>query len=338
MTMKQIFLLSVITLVNVLPVRGTELEVAGTDQDCYLNQTLSKVIGCSVAQEKLTKDLSVYQIPVFTGENKNRNHFDDRPEGILTPVKALVLHYTVCNFEETISLFTENKPDGRVSAHYVITQIEPEHHIPGGKIIQVVRDDKRAWHAGISSWRDIKNLNGTSIGIENVNKGWTGTLGATADWAVYDDRQIESLGLLSQAIVRKYNINPLYVVGHSDIAPSRKQDPGILFPWGKLHDSYGVGAWLTEGERSPSYLETTYVVKEKLPTNINIGFFTTYLKKIGYEIEPAAYLNPEIQPVVSAFKSHFSQNQKPENYSGDVIGSDEMIWAYGLVAKYEQGT
>jgi N-acetylmuramoyl-L-alanine amidase len=313
------------------PCSGTENTKIGQDPFITRIQDLTQI---RLAPEKITTDLSGYTLPPFPIEQKNRNHFDDRPEGSLTPIKSLVMHYTVCNTLETLNLFTKDIPDGRVSASYVITESDSGLKIPGGKVIKMAPNDKRTWHAGVSKWREITNLNGTSLGIENVNKGFTDSLEQVRKWYPFDKDQIHSLGLLSQAIVRKYNISPIYVVGHADIAPDRKQDPGILFPWGQLYNAYDVGAWLSTEEQTTSAITERYSPKEPLPQGASIEFLSTYLKLYGYNIEPTSKPNEQFLNVLKSFKSHFSYNQQPEKYDSQPDEND-MLWIWSLNAKYK---
>ena len=273
-----------------------------------------------------------YVIEEFSENEKNRNHWDNRGED---PIQFLVMHYTVCDFPVTLRLFTANVDSGRVSAHYVLTQQDETFKVSGGIPIQVVPEDRRAWHAGVSSWRGVKNLNATSIGIENINPGFIGDELVQPKWFPFDPVQITSLGLLSSDIVRRYKIQPQNVIGHADIAPTRKQDPGILFPWKELYVKYGVGAWLLEEERRPSFISTQYLPKEPLPQGISEAFFINSLRKYGYDCPENAYITPEHHGVVKAFKSHFSHNQHPEAYNPS-IDEAAMLWAWGLGAKYQQ--
>lgn len=270
-----------------------------------------------------------YGVPFFPSPEENRNHYDDR-QG--ESINSLVMHYTVSNFPRTFDIFTANKPDGRVSAHYAISETDDALGIEGGKIIQVVPENKRAWHAGISQWKGIKNLNPTSIGIENIHKGYVEEQGHRT-WFPFDDKQIQSLGQLSQSIVEKYDIHPTQVIGHQDIAFDRKEDPGILFPWDTLYTKFGVGAWLEESERNITTIQG-YTPKEMLPNDSTIAFMSTQLHDYGYSLEPTAYETPEFKNALKAFKSHFSQNQYPENYTKNLDHND-MMWAWGLVAKYK---
>lgn len=170
-------------------------------------------------------------------------------------------------------------------------------------LFQIVPEEKRSWHAGVSAWREIKNLNATSIGIENINKGFVGNESEKPEWFAFDPMQISPLGQLSQRIVKEYNILPQNVVGHADIAPGRKQDPGILFPWEKLYTQYNIGAWLAENERNPEVISEQFHPKEKLPQGISEAFFLQSLSNYGYSFPESAYITEENKGVVKSFSN-----------------------------------
>ncbi len=137
-------------------------------------------------------------------------------------VDMLVLHCSAQPAEQMVKLLDDLK----LSTHYIVGE--------RGEIIQCVEEDKSAWHAGKSFWRGYENINSRSIGIELCSE----TLGQKP----YSEEQIISVSSLCKTIIKKYSINPYNVVGHSDIAPSRKPDPGIAFPWKKLAKE-GIGLW-----------------------------------------------------------------------------------------------
>jgi N-acetylmuramoyl-L-alanine amidase len=142
-------------------------------------------------------------------------NFDERESGI----SILVLHYTgMVDAASAIARLSD--PEAKVSCHYLVAE--------DGQIVRMVAEDKRAWHAGKSHWRGVDNLNSSSIGIEIVNPGHE--LG----YRPFPEAQIEALLPLVSSIVSRYGITRGNVVGHSDIAPARKQDPGELFPWHRL--------------------------------------------------------------------------------------------------------
>lgn len=282
---------------------------------------------------------SVKPAPNLPNETPNYtlNHFTDRPEGF-TP-RALVMHYTVCNWNTTLKLFCE--APNEVSAHYVVSE-KQEGVVDGGVIARTVPEDKRAWHAGPSEWRDIvcdvrdgksRGLNSASIGIENVNKGFTDE-GNIRKWYPFDQQQINTLGVLSSGIVKKYGILAANVVGHSDICIGIKPDPGVLFPWGQLYYQHGVGAWLTPDELEGRFSKDV-VVKETRPNGVSAPYFLNRTREYGYTGIPdgATEITPELTPFLTAFRMHFSSNQKPDKLD-EPLNENDMAWAHGLTIKY----
>ncbi|MBS0219549.1 MAG: N-acetylmuramoyl-L-alanine amidase [Proteobacteria bacterium] len=148
-----------------------------------------------------------------------------RPDG--ATVDLLVLHYTELPLKESLEILSDDKREKRVSAHYVLAE--------DGAAYRLVPEDRVAWHAGQSYWRGREALNATSIGIEIVN--------LHGDRHDYPPRQIAALIELCRAILARHPaIVPQNVVGHSDVAPRRKIDPGLRFPWKVLADA-GIGLW-----------------------------------------------------------------------------------------------
>jgi N-acetylmuramoyl-L-alanine amidase len=142
-------------------------------------------------------------------------------------VDVLVLHYTELPLDESLKVLRDGGRANRVSAHYVLAE--------DGVVYRLVPEDRVAWHAGRSYWRGHEALNGSSIGIEIVN--------LHGDRHDYPDGQIAALVELCRDIIGRHPaIEPRNVVGHSDIAPKRKVDPGLRFPWAKLAEG-GVGLW-----------------------------------------------------------------------------------------------
>ena len=146
-------------------------------------------------------------------------------------VDVLVLHYTELPLDESLKVLRDDKRSNRVSAHYVLAE--------DGTAYRLVSEDRVAWHAGRSQWRGRDALNGTSIGIEIVN--------LHGDRHDYPAGQIAALIELCRGIISRHPaIVPRNVVGHSDIAPKRKIDPGLRFPWAELAAS-GIGLWPRPG-------------------------------------------------------------------------------------------
>ncbi len=158
-------------------------------------------------------------------ENLPSPNYNERREGE-TP-SILLLHYTGME-EGAAALKRLTDPESQVSAHYTIDE--------DGSVYIHVDEQFRAWHAGNSFWRDETDINSLSVGIEIVNPGH--------EWGYrpFTGAQMKSLVALGREIMNRYDIDPEYVLGHSDVAPARKQDPGEYFPWHELA-KHGIGVW-----------------------------------------------------------------------------------------------
>ena len=206
----------------------------------------------------------------------------DKKKRILNSVKFIVFHYTGMQSErESIKKLSD--PSSKVSSHYLINR--------NGKIFRLVRESRIAWHAGKSCWRKCKNLNKNSIGIELVNKGHQ--FGYTS----FKKKQISSLIKLCRTLIKKYKINKKNVVGHSDIAPLRKIDPGEKFPWKYLAKNK-VGIW---HNHEPNFLRRYR--RLKVLTKQDKKKFIKNLNKIGYcfSVKNKAFFIKTIK----SFQRHF---------------------------------
>ncbi len=154
--------------------------------------------------------------PPLRTDRVSPNH-EPRPEGIV--IDTLVLHYTGMETAEA-ALERLTDPAAKVSAHYLVDE--------DGATFALVPEDRRAWHAGIAHWRGASNLNDRSIGIELVNPGHE------FGYRDFPARQIDALADLCRDLLARHPIPPRNVVAHSDIAPTRRQDPGERFPWNAL--------------------------------------------------------------------------------------------------------
>ena len=176
-------------------------------------------------------------------------------------IKFLVIHYTGMQSERE-SIKRLCNPKSKVSSHYLISQ--------NGKVYQIVMDNRIAWHAGKSCWGKYKNLNKNSIGIELVNKGHR------YGYTNFGKKKINSLKKICKKIIKKYKIKKINIVGHSDIAPLRKIDPGEKFPW-KLLAKEKIGIWHYCNQKNLKRMRKVRIsdVKEK-------AAFKKNLKRIGY--------------------------------------------------------
>ncbi|WP_374446016.1 N-acetylmuramoyl-L-alanine amidase [Epilithonimonas sp.] len=237
--------------------------------------------------------------------------------------RYVILHYTVLNDEKSISILTQQS----VSAHYLVNSL------PDKEIYQIVDENKRAYHAGVSFWRKDQQLNDTSIGIEIVNMGYTTDSLNNRVFTPYPEDQFRKVAALVKDIVTRYNIPPTNVLGHSDIAPTRKQDPGPLFPWKRLYDEYQVGMWYDE------------VVKQNFLTQINsttdittqynnpefVSKIQQQLVQFGYSLSVNGVWDKPTKQTLEAFQFHF----RPSNYSG-ILDAETWAILQALIQKYPQ--
>ncbi|MBW5798897.1 N-acetylmuramoyl-L-alanine amidase [Halomonas elongata] len=228
-------------------------------------------------------------------------------------VRQLILHYT--HEDEATSLSILTGP--RVSSHYLlpVPARQGEH-----RVYQLVDESRRAWHAGASHWRGQSGLNATSIGIEIVNAG--PERGADQRrWAPYPDAQIDTLIALLRDIAARHDIAPDDILGHADVAPERKVDPGPAFPWKRLHEA-GIGAW-------PDADEVAHYRRRFATRPPDLTTFQQALAEWGYTLPPSGRLDERTRAVLRAFQMHF----RPADYRGRPdIESAARLWA--LLAKY----
>ncbi|MEH6548173.1 MAG: N-acetylmuramoyl-L-alanine amidase [Sneathiella sp.] len=210
-------------------------------------------------------------------------NFDDRGEGV--PTDMLVLHYTGME-TGTAALARLTEEVSQVSAHYFVEE--------DGTIFQLVKENKRAWHAGVSAWRGETNINARSIGVEIVNPGHE------FGYRTFSDNQMASVSELSKDIVQRHGILPTHVVGHSDIAPARKQDPGELFAWDKLA-AIGIGLWFPQGWTADLTLLSLSVGDDGRPVRRLRGL----LRGIGYTVADIDMFDEELVAVLKAFQRHW---------------------------------
>lgn len=160
-------------------------------------------------------------------------------------------------------------------------------------------------------------------------------------WFPFDLKQVVATGALCQYLKETYKINDCDFVGHDDItvhrSPSQggpKQDPGILYPWGFIHEKFGVGAWLTESERTKESIVRLYKPEEDLPATVDVAFMARYFNLYGYKVEANATLEDSaFKNALKSFRAHFSHNQGPSAYKVE-IDEQDMFWIWALVAKY----
>jgi len=208
-------------------------------------------------------------------------------------VQFIILHYTA--LDQATSLRVLSTQD--VSVHYLVGNESPI------KVWQLVDENRMAYHAGYSDWRDFSRLNASAIGIEIVNLGYKDTPDGRLYYP-FPQAQIDRVIGLVKDISNRYHIRPQYILAHSDIAPQRKPDPGPLFPWKQLADA-GLIPWPEANEVAA--LQPTY--EQQLP---DISWFQQKLAKIGYKIPRLGVMDEATKNVLIAFQMKY----RPERFDG----------------------
>lgn len=212
------------------------------------------------------------------------NHEARRLDG---RIDILLLHYT--GMESTdAALARLRSPEAKVSAHYLITE--------SGSVAQLVPEARRAFHAGVSTWEQVSDINSRSIGIEIANPGHD------YGYPEFPQAQIVAALALCQDIVVRRAIRADRVLGHSDVAPGRKNDPGEKFPWGRFAAA-GVGLWVEPCQIGPGpELERELALGDSGP---DVAELQRNLAHYGYGLDAGAAFDAATRDVVIAFQRHF---------------------------------
>lgn len=214
-------------------------------------------------------------------------------------IQSIVLHYTAEDDAESIRVLTTEN----VSAHYLIPLFE------NPTIYHLVPDNERAWHAGSGEFGGRRVLNDTSIGIEIVNEGIKKDYRKLTPlnnegyhppehFVEFTDTQIKKLAFLIKTLTKKYDIQPTQIIGHSDMAPSRKIDPGAKFPWERLYKEYDIGAWYDEADKQQFMVDGSFETS-------SVSEIKRLLKAYGYAINDANEWDKSSRDVIYAFQLHF---------------------------------
>ena len=224
-------------------------------------------------------------------------HIDTRHESAIqaSRVQFLILHYTVADFEDSLDILTGTKRG--VSVHYLVRE-DPV------QVYRLVDESRLARHAGESYWNGMTTLNASSIGIEIVNPGYVDTPEGRV-YAPYPQAQIDAVIQLSKDIVARHGIAPGHVLGHADIAPGRKQDPGPMFPWKQLADA-GLVPWLDADQVAA---RLAHYQTQPLP---DAAWFQQRLATVGYRMPQTGEWDQTTHNVLSTFQMKY----RPANIDG----------------------
>jgi N-acetylmuramoyl-L-alanine amidase len=202
------------------------------------------------------------------------------------PPDILVLHYTgMRTGPEALDRLRD--PEAKVSSHYMVEE--------DGRIFRLVPEERRAWHAGVSYWKGERNINGVSIGVEIVNPGHE------FGYRPFPDAQIAAVIALVGDIRSRWMIPDDRIVGHADVAPARKEDPGELFPWKRLAEA-GHGLWV---DVPPAPGAAMRLGEESAAVFALQAGFT----RLGYDLPPSGKFDEATEQVVTAFQRHWRQER-----------------------------
>ena len=271
------------------------LMVACSSTEKVVSSSSSSSRGSSVSRNQSTvRNMGKFQVDsssyVAIGKNER--------------IQFIVVHYTAIDNAASIKELTTNK----VSSHFLVLDEDDN------KIYNLVPLEQRAWHAGASAFRGRTNINDTSVGIEIVSDGIAREYRPDPNpyhpydhYVDYKPIQIEKTAQIIKYVAEKYNVPARNIVAHSDIAPSRKKDPGAKFPWKELYDKYNIGAWYDEADKQE------FMDEEKFKAT-SIREIKDELRKYGYEINRLDEWDKESKDVVYAFQLHFN----PKNATGEM--------------------
>ncbi|MBG0801563.1 thiamine phosphate synthase [Methylocystis sp. H4A] len=278
------------------PQRAIAALAAGADSACVVTDILRNAEPEARAREWLSATQPWREREGFFAPDYNGASVCPSPNhgARLRPISSLVLHYTgMPTAESALALLCSSRSE--VSAHYFVEE--------DGRVLQLVPESRRAWHAGKSVWAGETDMNSASIGIEIVHPGHD-------DPRPYSAAQIEATAALAKDICRRHAIPPERVLAHSDIAPGRKRDPGEFFPWEELARR-GVGRVADESLGAGA---TTISLGD---AGAKVASLQRDLAAYGYGVEPTGVYDVQTVQAVEAFQRHFRRAKVDGRADGD---------------------
>ncbi len=292
----------------------------------HQNKSISRLGFCLLALPLFAACSTVSGPKLIPSENYNSR------------VDLLVIHHTSANFESSLNILTKPSSNS-VSSHYLVPDPSDESFTKGKlEVYELVPETERAWHAGRSYWAGKSALNDTSIGIEVVNQtycvrpdptnsGDAAMLAATPAKPIcfypdFPETQMDILLPLIDGILKRHpRITPTQIVGHSDIAPGRKVDPGPRFPWQRLY-KLGYGAWFDDDTVVKYW--NRFLVDPMPLENVQMA-----LGAYGYKIDVTGIMDQQTRNVLQSFQLHF----RPTEVTGEPSVETVAI-LYALIEKY----
>ena len=258
-------------------------------------------VGCTTTTQPENKPAELE--PKFTGLVIEQGPTSLGAEPRKHPIACLILHHTAGSLPSSLEILQGKDPKHKVGVHYVVTD-EPK-----PRVIRMVPEHMAAYHAGKSAWGKLNGLNQHSIGIEIIN--YDGNV------YPYSEAQSDIIFALCQEIIRRHDIKPWNVLGHSDVSVGRKVDPGFKFPWAKLA-SLGIGAWPLPNEVADNL---------KTKRNLSPSHMRELLSAYGYFLEPGEV---GLKLGVEAFQRHF-RSAKVDG----VIDTETVVILEALLRRYQ---
>ena len=209
-------------------------------------------------------------------------------------VLFLILHYTVADTPQSIKILTQEE----VSSHYLLSDETPP------VIYRLVDESRRAWHSGPSFWKGHGMLNANSIGIEIVHPGFRARPDGSREYLPFSKAQIDALIPLVKDIVKRHAIRAERILGHAEVLPQWKEDPGPTFPWKRLADE-GIGVWP----------DAARVAAQRVPYQAalpDVAWFQEAMAKHGYDVAKTGVLDEATQRVIASFQMRY----RPGNFDG----------------------
>lgn len=210
-------------------------------------------------------------------------------------VLFLILHYTVADLPISLKVLTEHE----VSAHYVVSDETPP------RIFRLVDESRRAWHSGASAWKGHRMLNASSIGIEIVHPGFKPGPGGERVFQPFPEAQMQALIPLLQDIVQRHRIRPDRILGHGEVSPAYKEDPGPTFPWRRLADLGITPPWPDESRVAAQRERFDLLLPDA-------AWFQRALAQHGYPVEPTGEMDEQTRRVLMNFQMRY----RPARYDG----------------------
>ena len=258
-------------------------------------------VGCTTTSQPENKTAELE--PKFTGLVIEQGPTSLGAEPRKHPITCLILHHTAGSLPSSLEILQGKDPKHKVGVHYVVTD-EPK-----PRVIRMVPEHMAAYHAGKSAWGKLNGLNQHSVGIEIIN--YDGNV------YPYSEAQADIIFALCQEIIRRHDIKPWNVIGHSDVSVGRKVDPGSKFPWAKLA-SLGIGAWPLPNEVADNL---------KSKRNLSPSHMRGLLSAYGYLLEPG---EAGLKLGVEAFQRHF----RPAKVDG-LIDAETGVILEALLRRYQ---